>query len=488
MGWLFFGTMLLGISINSFLYADTYTEDFDGWSDGTIIQGKDNWELEVGETDNAIVEDELTYTGQGNALKLAGDEDALRIYRPDTYSSATPTWIEFTVRPGIGSERKDLPAGKLTAVTFDYSGRVYAADGTNWLDTGYTFDDDLWYQVTVRIDFETKSYDLYVSPYSGTDQALNRVAQNLDFIDQTIGALTTISFDNAYSSRREDNSYLDEILIHSINQVKFISPPQVVTSNIASAPIIIQLQNSLGEAQSAPRDLTILLASTSATGLFSREVNPWISIAQATISEGEQQVIVYYKDSKEGEYNLRADEDPDKGWLEATQPIEITADSTPFEVIVNTPQIAGEYFDVTIVAKDEDGNIETDYNGTIEIIPEYISPSSGTRDFVIQPFTGFENGIATVSIMYPDAGNIKVTVKDTDDSSKEGSSGTVTFVPASFNVFIDTTSQQVGEPFEITVQALNAQGEITPNYTGTIDINAIPLNGSFDAGTITPSS
>ncbi|MBN2483891.1 MAG: Ig-like domain-containing protein [Candidatus Omnitrophica bacterium] len=470
------------------LHADTYTENFDGWADGTYIPGSDRWELEEGEAADAVVEDETTFSGQGNALKLVGDEDPLKVYRPDSYSSATPTWVEFTVKPGIGSERKNIPENKLIAVTFDYSGRIYAADGTDWADTGYTFDSDQWYHVTVRLNFENKSYNLYVSPYTGADQDLNIIAQNLQFIDPSLAALSKIAFENAYSTRRTDDSYIDELLVHAINQIMIITPPQVITKDKPSGAITIQLQNSYGELQSAPRDITIMLSSTSATGDFSLQKDAWISITQGTIAEGEQQITVYYKDSKEGQYNLRADEDPDKGWLEATQPIEVTSDSTPFEVILNTPQIAGQYFDVTIIAKDEDGNIQEDYDGDIEITPEYLSPSSGTQDFVIQPFSGFKNGVATVSMMYSDAGTIKVNVKDTADGSKSGSSGSITFVPASFNVTVDTTAQQVGESFEVTVQALNALGEVTPNYNGTINITPIIVSGILDGGTITPSS
>ena len=196
-------------------YADTYQEDFDSLLEGATIDGTDNWTVESGNSSDALVEDEHTYTGEGKALKLVGDEDNVILFRGSSYSSSSPTWIQFLVYPGIGSERAMIPAGKIAAVTFDYSGRVFATDGTDWYDTGYSFTQDQWYRVTLGLDFNSHTYDVYLAPYTGSEDALNNVASGLDFIDPTKSSLNGIGLESAYSTIREDDTSFIPFIVFS---------------------------------------------------------------------------------------------------------------------------------------------------------------------------------------------------------------------------------------------------------------------------------
>ena len=50
------------------------------------------------------------------------------------------------------------------AVSFDYTGKIYAADGTSWKDTGQSFTAGEWYRVILKLNFDAHLYDIYIEP------------------------------------------------------------------------------------------------------------------------------------------------------------------------------------------------------------------------------------------------------------------------------------------------------------------------------------
>jgi len=84
-------------------------------------------------------------------------------------------------------------------------------------------------------------------------------------------------------------------------------------------------------------------------------------------------------------------------------------------------------------------------------------------------------------MVYPDCGTIEIVVRDIDFPTKEGVSGQVIFIPASFGV--ETNSPQVaGKPFDLSVTSYNSQGEIAPNYQGPAELEIIPITPSNTVG------
>ena len=76
------------------------------------------------------------------------------------------------------------------------------------------------------------------------------------------------------------------------------------------------------------------------------------------------------------------------------------------------------------------------------------------------------NGKATLPLLYADAGQVQVTITDNGSGSPGTASVTSTFVPARFNVALNTGTPPLlaGEDFTVAVTALNAGDKATRNF------------------------
>ncbi len=143
---------------------DTYIEDFDARQDDATIDEVDSWNVDQGETQNAKTQDATTQSGGGKALELIGAETAVNVSRSASYGDISPCWIEFIAKPGIGAHARGVPSGKIAAVCFDYTGKIYASNGSSWRDSGETFEAGNWYRVILKLNFSTHEYDIYIEP------------------------------------------------------------------------------------------------------------------------------------------------------------------------------------------------------------------------------------------------------------------------------------------------------------------------------------
>ena len=158
------------------------------------------------------------------------------------------------------------------------------------------------------------------------------------------------------------------------------------------------------------------------------------------------------------------------------------------EIGVDSPQVAGVPFAVSLIARIDMGDAistDTSYSGTAETGVVYTSPSTGTK--VITPKTvNFDAGVATVELVYPDCGTIKITVTDTDDTTITGVSDEVLFKPDHLRLTLPESPIVVSEPFDLKISAYNANGEITPNYSESVKVSILYLDPQDGDGTITP--
>jgi MSHA biogenesis protein MshQ len=125
----------------------------------------------------------------------------------------------------------------------------------------------------------------------------------------------------------------------------------------------------------------------------------------------------------------------------------------------------------------------------VNMYSTYVSPATGMQ--VITGSTGAvstaapgsthnlafnANGTATITLSYPDAGQLTLTAGDTAPTGKT-MTGSSTFVvaPSSF-VFsgIPAAPLTAGQPFNVTVTAMNACATpaATPNFTGTVTLTS----------------
>jgi len=154
-------------------------------------------------------------------------------------------------------------------------------------------------------------------------------------------------------------------------------------------------------------------------------------------------------------------------------------------------QEAGTSFVLTITAVDGVdgvGNTLTTFNGSVDLSVNYIDPVSGADKLTPDSASNFSEGIASITASYPNAGVITITAKDTLDSFMTGTSGQITFYPASFGVAVSSATQTVNKAFSLTLTALNAQGATTTYYSGKVNLKHTNVSPDTKTGTLTPST
>ena len=169
-----------------------------------------------------------------------------------------------------------------------------------------------------------------------------------------------------------------------------------------------------------------------------------------------------------------------------------SGESNSFDVISNSvdhftfsdiesPQIAGQNFNITITAKDQFENTVTSF-----LDPLTLSDLTGT----ISPTTtaNLVNGQITQSVQINKSAS-DVTIEATDGASS-GTSNIFNIVAASLDHFNISSigTQAAGSQFSISVSARDAYDNLRTQFTGTVDINdqtgsiSPQLSGTFTAG------
>lgn len=462
---------------------DNYFEDFNSRQLDTSIDGVNYWNVLAGENNYALVQSSVTASGAGRALKLVGAAANVSIERPYAYGSTTPTWIWFKVRPAGSAQTPDLPGTGVAAISLDYTGRVLAADGSNWVDTGATYAIDTWHDVKLKLDFSKHTYDVYFTPTGVPGVTFEPVETDLSFIDTSLHSLSNLKFFGSYSATADDDVYIDDVAVIYIDRLEIITAAQKLLSDQASGAITVQLQDSTSSPQTAVEDMVLELKSSSGRGKFSLSSVDWFDVEQITLSKHSQSVTFYYKDAAVGNPIITISEYPDLGWTDASQQFEIVEQASGFDIQVTSPQVAGTGFIARIRALDEDGTVNEFYNGTVNLTVNYISPDGGARAILPESVSGFSKGVKEAALNYPDCGLITITASDSEEPEKTGVSPQILFLPASFSVSADE-AQVVKRPFSLSVSALNAQGEIAPNYKGNVNLYAAPVSPEETAGAV----
>jgi len=468
---------------------NTYEETFDGRLDGATIHDVDSWSVDVGDTDYIITQSTPTFSGTGNILRVIGNQTTGEVSRLSDYGSCSPCWVEFIVNPAAGAESRDVPSGKIASVSFDCAGYICASDGDTWVNTGVAYSDLGWYKIILKLDFSTHLYDIYISPVATPEVSFIPDKEDLSFTDDSINSLGELGFAGVYNTNpTDDDTHLDDVVVHFVEKLEVINAFYSVAVGQTTGPITVQLQNALSEAQTAWKDITLQLSTSSSKGSFSLDATSWTPVSQVVILEGGQEATFYYVDGMRGKPTITVSEYPDSGWTDATQTQEIMAAVAYFNIAVESYQTAGEYFSATITAMNDEGGVNENYSGSIDLSVSYIYPTSGTMGITPTSVSGFVNGRAETNLIYPDCGVVQIVVRDTEDTSKIGASGEVLFIPASLNVSC-ASPQIVNRDFDLSITAYNALGAITPNYKGPATLSVVPVTpGSVSGASISPSS
>ncbi|OGW83376.1 MAG: hypothetical protein A3C47_03325 [Omnitrophica bacterium RIFCSPHIGHO2_02_FULL_51_18] len=481
------GLWLVMTGVRDVWSADMFQETFDARQDGVTIDGIDSWQVAVGSPSNAIAKSNVTFSGEGKSLKIVNAAVPVKVNRSASYGGLTPTWIEMVVRPGLGNQASAPPTGGVGAVCFDTSGNILAADGTAWIQTGKTFDPGTWYRVLLRVDFTGHVYGIYISPASTPKIPFVPDKDNLRFIDPSVNSINKLGFDGVYAVSQTGDTYVDEITVHFVQRLAFITAAQNLVKNVASNSITLQIQNADAEPQTAWENLSVDLRSSSEGGQFSLDKNDWNPVTQVIIPKDAQQAIFYYKDSGEGKPVITAQETPDRGWDDASQQLNVAGEGQFFEISAISPQVAGVPFSVQIIAKDAEGNPDRFYGGAVNLSVKYTEPAAGSRQISPTHAAGFAEGILDLPVSYSDCGSIQIMAEDQSDSTKKGISGQIEFVPAQFSVEPQALQQVVSRPFSVLFAALDAGGNVTPNYKGPATLQRIAVSPANTSGALVPA-
>src|SRR5262249_55348211 len=140
---------------------------------------------------------------------------------------------------------------------------------------------------------------------------------------------------------------------------------------------------------------------------------------------------------------------------------------------------AGDLFDVTVYAVDAFGNLATDYAGTVH----FSSADAGATLPEDYRFTVDDAGVHTfVGLTLTTADFQDVTATDTVSGSLTGSAA-VYVLPGAAAFFLVAAPASVGAgvPFDLTVHALDAFGNLAWDYGGLVQF------GSSDPTAVLPA-
>ncbi|MFH0935276.1 MAG: DUF6701 domain-containing protein [Candidatus Omnitrophota bacterium] len=495
---LVFVSWLLVISYQpAYAVLDTYFEDFANFTGDATVDGTDYWKVVQGTTTDAIVTNSVYYPGSSQSLKIGGASPDTIVGRAatyylglnppaDLYGGLTPTWVRFRVRPSYSGQIPAVPSTGIAAVCFDYTGRLLASNGSSWVNTGQAYTIGRWYEVILKLNFTGHTYDLYFFDSLVPSPQFVAVKTGLNFIDSSINKVSNFKFYGAYSENLADDIYIDYVSVNYFYRFEIITPSQKLLRGEGSSLITVQIQDFLAAPQTLPKDITLDLKSTSLSGRFSLIREPWYDVTQIVMPKFAQDVSFYYKDDKAGKPIINVAEYPDQGYLDALQQLEVVSEAAAFDVGVNDQQVAGQEFKIKITAKDDEGNINETYGGTVLLSINYESPASGKYKITPEEASGFVRGVAEVIASYPDCGTVTIAVVDKDDSGKTGESMQILFLPAQFELSVEA-KQVVSKPFALSISAKNTLGQITPNYNGTVNLSSVLVSPeSASGGLMTP--
>ncbi len=173
-------------------------------------------------------------------------------------------------------------------------------------------------------------------------------------------------------------------------------------------------------------------------------------------------------------------------------PVTVSAVATHFVVSPETVT-AGLPFLYTVTAVDAGGGTVTSYNGTVNLTTSDTSPGK-----LLLPTTGnINSGVGYFVAVLDRVGSGTQTITATDAISENITAGTGTFTvtpstTTQFAVSASVNNTLNGAPFDLTVTAEDAYGNVTTSYAGTVTFSStdaqavaehdLPANYTFTIG------
>jgi hypothetical protein len=143
----------------------------------------------------------------------------------------------------------------------------------------------------------------------------------------------------------------------------------------------------------------------------------------------------------------------------------MSAPLADFVLKVPKAPLAGESFDVTVTARDSQGNVIADYGNVGRGVRVRVEGKSGKRDYTVPPHA-FSGGSASVALRYDIPETVRITARDLGNSAVEGSVGAVALRAQQLDRIEVRTpaSIRAGERFRVELRAYNQFGRPMRNY------------------------
>ncbi len=155
--------------------------------------------------------------------------------------------------------------------------------------------------------------------------------------------------------------------------------------------------------------------------------------------------------------------------------------ATHFVVVGPSTAVAGVAINFTVTAKDSFGNTATGYTGTVQL-------STNPPSLVVPANKTLINGTGIFSVILDTAGTFTLSANDTVTTTIAGASGPISVSPAAtakFAVTANPTTITAGRTFTLTVTALDAFGNATPSYSGTLSFSFVNNRGISSGSSLT---
>jgi glucuronoarabinoxylan endo-1,4-beta-xylanase len=169
----------------------------------------------------------------------------------------------------------------------------------------------------------------------------------------------------------------------------------------------------------------------------------------------------------------------------------LRAAASHFVVVPNAsdPTVAGTPFDVTVLAEDDNGNVDSTYQGTVHFSSADPYGATLPGDYTFRPGDRGRVTFVGGAALYT-AGTQDVTVTDTSSGITGSALVNVQAAPAVAFQLLVQASASSGTPFDVTVLAVDPYGNVDTNYQGTITFSTsdgdpgvvLPVDYTFQPG------
>jgi hypothetical protein len=251
------------------------------------------------------------------------------------------------------------------------------------------------------------------------------------------------------------------------NHLKVVAPSVAVAGAPLSFTVtaLDQYNNSVGAAYTG----TVHFSSTDASATEPTD---------ATLTQGSGIFTATLK--APGAQTVSATDTVRPGLTGTSGAIAVSATATQFAVAAPATVTAGSPFLVTVTAQDAGGHTASGYSGTVQLT------STDPQAVLVPASATLTDGVGTflVTLKTVHGSPWTISAKDTQVATLTGTSNAIAVTPGAasfFTVLAPAGAETTGAPFNVTVTAMDAYGNVASGYSGQVHFT------SSDAKAVLPS-